>query len=89
MLSRHAAPFDFYFNIAIVRGHLNLVRCEINFATLMHALASKMTTVQNVFCTRFTGECLDYARGLAHGFTLPEKTSKIIQKHPQLYLEWK
>ena len=75
MLSYHTAPFDFYFQVAIVRRYLDLVGREINFATLMHALASKMTTVENVFCTRFTGECLDYARGLAH---LYSKTSTTV-----------
>ena len=89
VLSGYAAPFDFNFQIAIVRWYLDLIRREINFATIVHTLAVEMTTVENIFRTRFATEGSDDTRDLSHGFTLPKKTSKIIQKHPQLYLELK
>jgi hypothetical protein len=75
MLSRHAAPFDFYFNVAIVLRYPDLVCSELNLATIAHTLAMEVTGVADKLRTRFATESFDDARDLSH---LYSKTSTTV-----------
>ena len=78
MLSRYTAPFNFDFEVALIQWNFDLVGCKIDFATLMHTLAVKMTTVKNVFCTRLATESFDYTRYFPHLLDIHSKTSTTV-----------
>ena len=66
MLSRYTAPFNFDFDVTLIRWNFDFVCSEIDFTTSSHTFAMEVTRIANVFCTRLARESFNDTSYFSH-----------------------